>query len=215
MDQNAKRNQLLLDTEQMSGHPEDADRAVVEGFTLEMHTAIPGIIKSFNITLQTVEARPAVRRLQLGDGRLVELPLLVDVPCFFPGGVLTFPVASGDSCLLAFSERCIDGWYASGNVSDPLELRHHDLSDALAFVGFQAAPQALVDVYAGGPEMRTKGGGTRISIRGGEVHIGTASSISGLTAFTNGVVLASHIDTLTELPLWLLGGTSWNVFAKE
>jgi len=208
-------NALLDDTEQLVGDDEDADRNLVHGMLLETHTLLPGIIKSFNLDLQTVEVRPAVRRLVTTTGKLVELPLCVDVPAFFPGGVLTFDIAPNDSCVLAFSERCIDAWWATGKVSDPPELRNHDLSDAFALIGFQPRPTVLNDVSQAGPELRTRDGGNRLSVRNdGTVHIGAAASLSLLVPMVNGVVMGKGVDTLTEVPYSVLGSSSLTVMVK-
>ena len=122
-------SKLLDDTEQLVGNDEDADRNLVHGMLLETHTLIPGVLKSYNNDLQTAVCQPAIRRLVVDTGKMVALPLCMDVPVFFPGGVLTFDLSPGDSVVLAFSERCIDAWWAAGGVQDPTELRNHDLSD--------------------------------------------------------------------------------------
>lgn len=111
-----------------------------------MHFALPGIVQSFDPATQTAEIRPAIHD-RLRDGTFVELPLLRDVPVFFPGGrtsAMTYPVTEGDECLVIFSDSCIDEWYAG---TDPKEnsTRRHDLSDAFAFVGFRSRANALPD----------------------------------------------------------------------
>lgn len=56
----------------------------------------------------------------------MDLPILPDVPVVFPGGggfALTFPVAAGDECLVVFASRCIDAWWQSGGVGEPMEPR--------------------------------------------------------------------------------------------
>ncbi|WP_326940608.1 Gp138 family membrane-puncturing spike protein, partial [Avibacterium paragallinarum] len=37
--------------------------------------------------------------------------------------------------ICSFSERCIDGWWQSGNASEPLDHPFHDLSDAMFIPG--------------------------------------------------------------------------------
>ena len=206
---------LLDDTEQYAGNDEDADRNLVHGMLLETHTCLPGELKSYNNDLQTAVCRPAVRRLLLATGKMVELPPCVDVPVFFPGGVLTFDIAPNDPVVLAFSERCIDAWWEAGGVQDLKDLRHHDLSDAFAFIGFQPKPSALTDVSQLGPEVRTRDGSNRVAVRkDGTVHIGAAASISILLPMVNGVVLGKGIDTLTGVPYAALGSSSLTVMAK-
>ena len=109
-----------------------------------MHFALPGIVQSFDPSTQTAEILPAIHD-RLRDGTVVELPLLRDVPVFFPGGrtsAMTYPVSAGDECLVIFADACIDEWYA-GTDPSVSSSRRHDLSDAFAFVGFRSRANAL------------------------------------------------------------------------
>lgn len=106
-----------------------------------LHTALPGRVLSFDPQWQTASVQPLIDQV-LVDGTRVPLPVLADVPVQFPRGggfVLTFPVRPGDECLLLFNERCIDGWWQSGEPSEPLDYRQHDLSDAVAIMGIELA----------------------------------------------------------------------------
>ena len=49
-----------------------------------IHCAIPGIVESFDPETQTVSVRPALRSKKK-NGADVPLPLIRDVPVFFPG----------------------------------------------------------------------------------------------------------------------------------
>src|SRR5260364_511 len=125
---------------------QEALRAAIHGALINVWTALPGIVQSFDAHALTVTVRPAiqgvVRRLDRETATVrteaVELPLLGDVPVFFPRGggcTLTFPVQKGDECVVVFASRCIDGWWQSGGVQRPMEPRRHDLSDGFAFIG--------------------------------------------------------------------------------
>ena len=110
--------------------------------------ALPGIVESFDASAQTVCVYPALKRRNR-KGEAVALPLLRDVPVFFPGGRtsgITWPVARGDECLLIFADSAIDGWFESGEAEAPASERRHDLSDAFAFVGFRSKPNVLPSV---------------------------------------------------------------------
>jgi hypothetical protein len=52
-------------------------------------------------------------------------------------------VSPGDPCLLIFSDRSLDSWLDRGGEVDPIDLRRHHLSDAVAILGVRAKPQAL------------------------------------------------------------------------
>lgn len=109
-----------------------------------IHCAMPGIIKSFDISTQTASITPAVRRVS--GNRATPYPDLVDVPVFFPGGSesgLLYRVNPGDECLVIFSDVAIDNWYYEGGIQNPSSCREHSLSDAFAFVGFRSRKNAL------------------------------------------------------------------------
>jgi len=215
MQTDARINKLLLDTQQLVGHTEDADDLLVRGILMDHHTATPGILISFDSDRQTATVQPAIRRLLLPEGKLIQLPPCVDVPVCFAGGVLTFEVSSGMDVLLVFAERAIDGWHAKGGVQDPTEIRHFDLSDGFAFIGFNSRPNVLPDVHADASELRTRDGSNRMSVRkDGTVHIGSAASISTFLPLVNGVVMAKGIDPFTKMTYGVLGSASLDVMVK-
>ena len=117
--------------------------ALKQDIMSSLHCALPGVVESFDAQSQTAAIRPVIRT----SG--IELPLVRDVPVFFPGSresAVTWPVSAGDECLLVFADLDIDSWYESGNSQDPVSARQHDLSDAFAFVGFRSRLNALGEV---------------------------------------------------------------------
>jgi hypothetical protein len=125
--------------------PYQALRAAIKS---EMHCALPGIVQSFDASTQTATIQPAIRtRVTKETGvENVQLPLLANVPVYFPGGgqyALTMPVQSGDECLVVFADSCIDAWWQSGGVQNQIDLRSHDISDGFAFVGFRSRAKVL------------------------------------------------------------------------
>lgn len=212
-------NDLHRDT-QVAATPEGAFDAQIKARLLNLHTCMPGIIASFNSATQTAEVQPAIKRIFAEQGP-VNLPLCVDVPVAFPGGgdfFLTFPVKAGDECILMFSERAIDYWYAQGGTAEPSELRLHDLSDGIAIVGLNSQPHKLSALQMDGTELRTRDRGTYIRltpgtiyIKGDIVHEGDTTQtgnvdLTGNTAQTGSVVLTGG-QTLTGA-LSAAGGVS-------
>ena len=111
-----------------------------------LHCALPGIVTAFDPATQTVTVQPAMRSRLSGSSDTLLLPLIHDVPVFFPGSrhaAMTFPIEPGDECLLIFADSAIDRWFETGEAEAPDSTRHHDLSDAFAFVGFRSRPNAL------------------------------------------------------------------------
>lgn len=111
-----------------------------------LHCALPGIVTAFDPATQTVTVQPAMRSRLSGSSETLLLPLIHDVPVFFPGSrhaAMTFPIEPGDECLLIFADSAIDRWFETGEAEAPESTRHHDLSDAFAFVGFRSRPNVL------------------------------------------------------------------------
>lgn len=83
--------------------------------------------------------------------QLVKCPLLIN-----SGGVgyLTFPIATGDECVIFFNDRDIDNWWTTGSQnSPPNSARLHDLNDALVFVGIRSLAKKLVSYNLNGVEL--------------------------------------------------------------
>lgn len=99
-----------------------------------LHAAMPGILVSYDADTATASVQPALRR-KTPSGRILTAPLLQDVPVFLPSA--DFTPAPGDLCFLIFSDFCIDGWYDTSQPVLPPSPRMHDLSDAVALVGFR------------------------------------------------------------------------------
>lgn len=151
---------------QLAGNPEDAVGEHIDSALKDTHTCIPGIIESFDKDKQTCQAQPAIQRIWTDKGPM-NLPLCVDCPVAFPGGggfFLTFPVEAGDECMIHFSERCIDNWYASGVIAAPADYRMHDLSDGMCVVGINNQAKAISNFSMDGVQLRSRDGQQSISL---------------------------------------------------
>ncbi|HIA9522033.1 TPA: Gp138 family membrane-puncturing spike protein, partial [Klebsiella pneumoniae] len=131
------------------GSKEQADAHLAQAIMSAMRVSIPGIIQSFDPEAVTAVIQPAIKGAEhdaSGAEVSVNLPLLVDVPVIFPRGggcTLTFPVKAGDECLVIFADRCIDFWWQSGGIQEPVDERMHDLSDAFCIVGPQSQAKKI------------------------------------------------------------------------
>jgi len=115
--------------------------------------------------------------------------VLTRVPVQVAGGgsfALSFPIKQGDECLLIFGDRSIDNWFIKGGDQDPVDLRRHALSDAVAIVGIRSKPSKLAD-YDGDRAVLGKQGGKKIALEQGMVHLGVdhAESASAFVALAN------------------------------
>lgn len=97
-----------------------------------LHCALPGRVESFDAATCTATIKPMLKA-RAG----LSLPLLRNVPVFLPmrNGNPAFDIATGDYCLVIFADSAIDTWLQTGEESEPISSRAHDLSDGFAFVG--------------------------------------------------------------------------------
>jgi hypothetical protein len=117
--------------------------AAIKQFQAELNTCLPARIENYNHAAQSASVQPLLdRRLLTSDGSEPEaLPIIPSVPVVWPrsgGASLTFPVRTGDTCLLVFSQRSLDRWKAEGGQVTPDDGRKHALADAVAIMGVQA-----------------------------------------------------------------------------
>lgn len=136
-----------------------------------VYTALPAKVLSFNG--HTVSCQVMINRVN-ANGQEITIPPLVDVPAQFPhagGFCITVPIKAGDEGLVVFSSRCIDGWYASGGQSKPLDNRINDLSDGFFIVGCNSVPNKIPDFYNDGASMQTDDGSTHIRLTEGIIYI--------------------------------------------
>ncbi|EMJ9262716.1 phage baseplate protein [Klebsiella pneumoniae] len=165
------------------GSKEQADAQLAQAIMSAMRVAMPGIIQSFDPDAVTAVVQPAIKGAEQDESGAevsVNLPLLVDVPVVFPRGggcTLTFPVSEGDECLVIFADRCIDFWWQSGGIQEPVDGRMHDLSDAFCIVGPQSQAKKIGGISTTGAQLRTDDGSAFIEVAaGGDITATTAGS---------------------------------------
>ncbi|KAA1175364.1 phage baseplate assembly protein V [Photorhabdus heterorhabditis] len=181
----------MINTDERLNRPEAVFFSMQEMISAGLYVSLPCIIQSFDADAVTVTAQPAIRwkiRKKDGDLESVSLPLLVDVPVIFPrgGGVtLTFPVKVGDECLVVFADRCIDYWWQSGGVQEPVDPRQHNLSDGFALIGPQSQQQKIAGISTSSVQLRSDDGAAYIELDPGSHNI-TVITPAKLTATANG-----------------------------
>lgn len=139
-----------------------------------LRVALPAIVTGFDAEKQTVSLQVAVSGTDENGGALA-LPPLADVPVKFPRGggfAFTFPISAGDEGFAIFADRCIDGWFASGQVSQEPEFRQHDLSDGFFLPGVSSLAKVIGAFRNDAVVMRQLAGNGYVSIdTGGNVEI--------------------------------------------
>jgi hypothetical protein len=137
-----------------------------------------------------------------GDGRLIDYPVISNVPVVFPSAgsgkiSLTFPLAKGDGVTLLFSERSLDAFLSGGDPEDP---RRYDLTDAIAVPGLYAGGVPAAAAYPddlcltnGAATIRlTPAGDVLINGRKLAMAAKESSSVEGGDLVVNGVSVTGH-----------------------
>jgi len=174
----------------------------------EVNTAIPARILSYDPTTQEAEVQPLIKR-RYKDGTVVSRAPITGVPVVFPaagGGIITFPVAVGDTVLLIFSQRSIDRWVRSeGGEVDPLDNRKHDISDAMAIPGLftlnqalQSDPDNVIIKFSGAEIALTPDGAVQIEAPGG-FSVNGDSDITGTLNVTGDVQFDSDLNVTGDI----------------
>lgn len=157
---------------------------VVERQMESLYTNLPAEVVDYDSTTQTCTVQPLIN-YRYEDGVVLEEPVVSNVPVIFPsagGGIISFPVQRGDTVLLCFSMRSIDGWVeGQGDAVTPSERRLHELNDAIAIPGLypkQNSPQPSpdnVEIQFKGNRVVLKANGD-IEIEGGRIDLGEAAA---------------------------------------
>lgn len=175
----------------------------MDGLRSGLWTSMPGIIQSFSASKVTATVQIAIKGVVHtpdGNAQFVNMPLLVDVPVYFPRGgncTLTFPVTQNDECLVVFAARCIDGWWQSGGIQSPMEPRIHDLSDGFAFVGFFSQKTKIGGISASTAQLRSNDGTTYVEVNPGGQIVNVVAP-GGINLTTNGKIV---LNAGTEIDL--------------
>lgn len=120
-------------------------REWLESRLLDVHTALPAIVRRYDADKQEVDVQPVVHQpvpLRSGGVANEVLPEINGVPVVWPRGgdcFLHFPLDPGDHVLLVFSEGSHASWYLANDSGKetraPVDLRRHSLSSPFAIPG--------------------------------------------------------------------------------
>jgi hypothetical protein len=131
----------------------------VEALKGKIRCALPGRVEAYDSNTQRAAVKPLLQGLlRNADGSTTStsIGVLNEVPVLMlqGGGVqVKLPVAKGDIVLLVFCDRSLDIWKAKGGEVDPVDLRQHHLSDAVAIPCLRdptAAPTAKIEIQPDG-----------------------------------------------------------------
>lgn len=145
-----------------------------------------------------------------------DYPILAECPVITLGGgngVLTFPITTGDDCLLFFNDRDIDNWVAGSTTSPTKTGRLHSFADAIALVGPRPITKIIASYSSSNIELRTLDGLTKVSIAedGTSVTVSVGPllefvlNVDGTVTLTN--VAGEFITALFQLLTSIQGAT--------
>ncbi len=147
-----------------------------------------GTVQSFNSLTQTATATINYKKtfLEFSDTadysyKNDDYPLLIDCPVIVLGGgngLLTFPITSGDECLIMFNDRDIDNWFSGSSTSGNATGRLHSFSDAVILVGLRSTPHFIVNYNGTDTELRTKDGTTKVTLAAAKVTIAVGAAMT-------------------------------------
>lgn len=149
-----------------------AFRQYFEDMQKNMHTCIPGTIKSFDASSCTATVHPS-GKFKMPNGKFLDYPDVTEVPvCLVQSSgqdaTIAYPIKEGDGCLIFFSEQQLDGW--RDDQTPDTELRF-DLSNAIALVGLVSAANPVMEDACNNDAIIIDREGTRVIIKKEQVTV--------------------------------------------
>ena len=144
-------------------------------------TCFPAIVRAVDYANQTLQAEIAIQ--QIIDGENVNYPLLVDVPFVITtcqNYHITIPIKIADEVLILFADRCIDGWFSSGEVQKQVVHRVHDISDGFALIGINSKPNKINNYDENSLVIKSDAGDTYIVVHTTGLYTSGISMIGNL-----------------------------------
>ncbi len=148
----------------------------MESRLVDVHTALPARVESYDAGRQVADVKPMIRRViraENMDRVSEELPVIPCVPVLWPrggGAFISLPLAAGDFGWVMFGDYSIDRFRSTGQDSDPGDERRFDLANAV-FLPHGPFPSSEKLADADASQIRIGfDGGYQAEIRDGEAR---------------------------------------------
>lgn len=168
----------------------DITKSHVDKLADQLYTSLPATVTAYNASKQSVDVSIDVRQPSTLDREEMPLMSLTGVPIIFPsggGGILSFPIKSGDKVLLCFSMMSIDKWKENG-AGVCGDNRMHSNNDAVAIAGLFNLSSNL---KPNADDVELKAFGTTVTLKAsGDVEIVP----SGKTLIDSDVEITGNLD---------------------
>lgn len=160
--------------------PPDIIKNAINSSLNNVHTALPGVIISYDPSSNKATIQPALNKNYVTG--VQSMPVLENVPIIFPS-FIKFPVVAGDYVLLIFCERSLDLWLSVGGQVTPTDPRKFDLSDAIAIPGLMPFTETFPNnnnqdffISYAGSNIKIEADGNIIIKTSNRVGIGTSTT---------------------------------------
>lgn len=174
--------------------PPDIIRQAINSRLNDLHTALPGIVMSYDPESNKATIQPALNKNYVTG--VQTMPVLENVPVMFPNFV-RFPVNQGDYVLLVFAERSLDLWLSVGGQVTPTDPRKFDLSDAIAIPGLVPFTETYPDNNNQDFVIDYAGSNIRINSNG-DIIIDTSNKVAIGNSTTEVLDILSQLMTLLQ-----------------
>lgn len=162
-------------------YPDRQEELLLIGDALQgrMWTMLPGIVVKYFIQDNTPVAsvKLAIKGYDIiddGSKTFHDLPILPHCPVMFPRGggySITFPIKSGDECMVLFASRSIDEWWQSGTGQPPYDFRQHDLSDGICLVGLTSKSKPFKNINTSSLQIKSDNDDLLIELDNNQINI--------------------------------------------
>lgn len=163
----------------------EMDKFLCQWFQEDLHTALPGRVKTYNAAEKTATIELQVTRVMydifdaVALGKDEPFPLLPRVPVGQMAGggfFMHLPVEPGDFVWVFFSARSIDRYRHYGRVEAPNDVRQHSLAHGFAIPVYDPAKMRTPPQYVAGKLVMGKLDGPVIAWDSEVVNLGDATA---------------------------------------
>lgn len=197
--------------------------ASIEHHIENYHFCLPAIVIRANLATQEVDVQPTLNMKMFDGSGSIERPAILNVPLVFPSSKtsgFTFPVNTGDSVLLVFSERGLDAWKkGNGYPSSPTDFRMMDYKDAIAIPGLMPSGKSINDpskhVFGHNPSdtvLFSNLGGAESEVRlkvDGSIEINTSNQPVTINCSVANINATEEINLTAPTMTVDVGATTW------
>lgn len=183
---------------QTSNEVKDVIKEWIRKGNENVHVSMIGKIETYNPQTNRASITP-VGSFTAPDWQEIPYPTIHNVPLQFPCGNggksgCTFPVKSGDTCIIIFSDHQIEN-FLSGEKSD--DMRNHSLNDAYAIPTLFSA--SVPTLKSNPDDVCLFNNGSLAVLNEGTFKItladGTTATFGGGDLVVNGISLTKHLHT--------------------